>query len=73
MKDDRDNEIFAAASSGECTGLIPEGGNHTPEEIENYRDIMPFAMPAKDKGCNKAKMKKAEQNKEQHKQLPKGG
>ncbi len=51
MKNDKDNEIFAAASSGDCTGLIPEGGNHTPEEIDRYRDIVPFAMPAKKKDC----------------------
>jgi len=49
MKDDKDNEIFAAASAAECTGLIPGGGNHTPEEIDNYRDIYPFALPAKKK------------------------
>ncbi len=60
MKNDKENEIFAAASSGECTGLIPEGGNHTPEEIDRYRDIYPFAMPAKDKGYDKAEMNRIE-------------
>lgn len=49
MKNDKDNEIFAAASAAECTGLIPGGGNHTLEEIDNYRDIYPFALPAKKK------------------------
>ncbi len=58
--EDKDNKIFAAASSGECTGLIPEGGNHTPEEIERYKDIVPFAMPAKDKGYDKAEMRRIE-------------
>ena len=65
MKKEKNSTIYtAAASSGECTGLIPEGGNHTPEEIDEYRDIMPFAMPAKDKGYDKAEMSRIEkQNK----------
>lgn len=54
----KETEIFAAASSGECTGLIPAGDNHTPEEIENYREIYPFGLPAKDMGYDKAEMKK---------------
>ena len=61
MKKDNYNEIFSAASSGDCTGLIPMGGNHTPEEIDEYRDIFPFALPAKDKQYDKAEMKKIEQ------------
>lgn len=58
MKDEKNNEIFSSASACECTGLIPEGGNHSPEEIDTYREIMPFAMPAKDKGFDSAEMKK---------------
>ena len=50
MKNEKDSGIFsAAASSGDCTGLIPAGGNHTPEEIDGYREIVPFALPAKKK------------------------
>ncbi len=65
MKENENRTLFtAAASSGDCTGLIPSGGNHTPEEIEEYRDIVPFAMPAKDKGYDRAEMKRIEkQNK----------
>ena len=55
MKNEKENKIFAAASSGDCTGLIPEGGNHTPEEIDSYRDIVPFVLPAKE---DNAKMEK---------------
>mgnify|MGYP004525158273 FL=1 len=36
-----------ASSSGDCTGLIPSGGNHSPEEFDNYKDIYPFAIPKK--------------------------
>lgn len=61
MKKENNGTLFtAAASSGDCTGLIPGGGNHTPSEIDDYRDIVPFAMPAKDKGYDKAEMKRIE-------------
>ncbi len=61
MKDNKNNELFsAAASAGECTGLIPSGDNHTPEEIDRYREIVPFALPAKDKGYDRAEMKRIE-------------
>lgn len=34
-----------ASSSGDCTGLIPAGGNPSAEEFKNYKEIYPFAVP----------------------------
>lgn len=34
-----------AASAGECTGLIPSGGDLTEDEFEAQKDIFPFAQP----------------------------
>lgn len=36
-----------ASSSGDCTGLIPAGGDHSADEFDNYKDICPFAVPKK--------------------------
>lgn len=50
--------IGASASSGDCTGLIPSGGNHDPEEIENYQNIIPYTAPGLYKGISKAELEK---------------
>ncbi len=46
-----ENELLenytGASSSSDCTGLIPSGGNRSPEEFDNYKDIYPFAIPKK--------------------------
>lgn len=42
----------SAASSGDCTGLIPSGDNLDPEQIANYKDILPFNLPGAIKGYN---------------------
>lgn len=48
---DEENEILenytGASSSGDCTGLIPAGGDHSADEFDNYKDICPFAVPKK--------------------------
>lgn len=36
-----------ASSSGDCTGLIPTGGDRSVDEFDNYKDILPFAVPKK--------------------------
>lgn len=36
-----------ASSSGDCTGLIPSGGDRSADEFDNYKDIYPFAVPKK--------------------------
>lgn len=36
-----------ASSSGDCTGLIPSGGDRSADEFDNYKDILPFAVPKK--------------------------
>ena len=37
-----ENELLenytGASSSGDCTGLIPSGGNHSPEEFEKISE-----------------------------------
>lgn len=33
------------ASAGECTGLIPSGGDLTEDEFESRKDLFPFADP----------------------------
>ncbi len=55
-----DNEKFTgiSASSGDCTGLIPSGGDHTPDEIENYQNIIPYTAPGLTKGISKAELEK---------------
>ncbi len=48
-----DDTFFTTASSGDCTGLIPEGGNLTEEEFIDYKEVYPFSvpqMPENDKG-----------------------
>ena len=34
-----------AASAGECTGLIPSGGDLTEDEFESRKDLFPFSGP----------------------------
>lgn len=34
-----------AVSAGECTGLIPSGGDLTEDEFEDQKDLFPFAQP----------------------------
>ncbi len=38
-------DYMPASSSKDCTGLIPAGGNPSPEEFESYKEIYPFAVP----------------------------
>ena len=33
------------ASVGECTGLIPNGGDLTEDEYKNQKDLFPFGDP----------------------------
>lgn len=35
----------SAASSGDCTGLIPSGDNLDADKVANYKDILPFNLP----------------------------
>lgn len=63
-----ENELLedytSASSSGDCTGLIPSGGDRSPEEFDNYKDIYPFAVPKK---ISQYKNEEAEQlNKHRH-------
>lgn len=37
----------SACSYNDCTGLIPNGVNQTPHDINNYKDIFPFGDPNK--------------------------
>lgn len=42
IADTRDD--YFAASAGDCTGLIPSGGN-TDEELSNYEEVYPYLPP----------------------------
>ena len=59
---EKDKSIYekfsAAASSGECTGLIPAGDNLDPETVSNYKDILPYSAPGAIKDYSKAELER---------------
>ncbi len=59
---EKDKSIYekfsAAASSSECTGLIPAGDNLDPETVSNYKDILPYSAPGAIKDYSKAEFER---------------
>lgn len=52
-------ELFSsAASSGECTGLIPAGDNLDPDTVSNYKDILPYSAPGAIRDYSKAEFER---------------
>lgn len=41
------NFIGTAASSGDCTGLVPSGSVDSSDEFNTYKDIYPYCVPIK--------------------------
>lgn len=41
------NFIGTAASSGDCTGLVPSGSVDSSDEFNTYKDIYPYSVPIK--------------------------
>ena len=55
---DEDIDYMPAASSGDCTGLIP-AGNPSEDELENYSELEHFEPP-------KSKKKTGQEKKKEH-------
>ncbi|MCM1334218.1 MAG: hypothetical protein NC084_08310 [Bacteroides sp.] len=54
-------ENFTPASSArDCTGLIPANADPSEEEFENYREILPFAVPKMPDEDDREEMRDAE-------------
>ncbi len=51
-------KFSAAASSSDCTGLIPAGDDLDVDTVSNYKDILPYNMPGSIKDYSKAEFER---------------
>lgn len=61
-KEEKDlmENFMPASSSMDCTGLIPADGNPSEDEFENYKEVLPFAVPKTPDEYDREETEKAE-------------